>query len=264
MKDTTVYNVRVIERAMHILACFDDEHPERGISEIAQLAGLPASTVLRILVTLQQAGYVERGVGGEKFRLGPRLMEMGLGILRRLRVRREAKPFMVALERRFEETCDLSVFIGSELLCIDVMQSRHALRIATTPGYRSPLHCTASGKVFLAYLSPEQVASVVGAALQRYTEKTITAPERLAAQLAEIRACGYGIDDEEFRPGVRAVAAPIRDSDGTVVAVIGVPGPVERMGGERTQEIAAVLVEATGDISRRLNEPAEGHACSVA
>ncbi len=258
MKDTTIYNVRVIERAMRILACFDDEHPERGISEITHIVDLPSPTVLRILATLQGGGYVERTVGGEKYRLGPRLMDIGLSILRRLEVRQVAKPFMLELERRFEETCDLSVFDRRDLLCIDVVQSRHAFRIAAIPGYRSPLHCTASGKAFLAHLPSGDVAALLSAPLERYTEATITSAQRLLVQLAEIRARGYGIDDQEFRQGVRAVAAPILDPDGRLSAVIGMPGPCERMGDERLAEIGTALVETTRDISLRLSAPPAG------
>lgn len=252
MKDSTIYNVRVIERAMQILACFDDEHPEMSLAEIVRAAGLSPATALRILTTLHGGGYVERAAGGEKYRLGPRLMEMGMGVVRRLGVRRLAKPYMVALEQRFEETCDLSVFIRDEMLCVEVVQSRRALRIAATPGYRSPLHCTASGKVFLAHLSPEEAAPILAAPLQRYTDKTITSPDRLMEHLEGIRARGYAMDDEELGLGVRAVAAPIRDSDGKVVAVVGMPGPVERMGEQRVREIAVALIAAAKDVSARM------------
>jgi DNA-binding IclR family transcriptional regulator len=252
MKDSTIYNVRVIERAMQVLDCFDDDHPEIGISEIAQRTSLSPATALRLLVTLQGGGYVERAAGSDKFRLGPRLMEMGMGVVRRLRARREARPVMVALEERFQETCDLSVFVQNALLCVDVVQSRRALRIAGGPGYRSPLHCTASGKVFLANLPPEDADAMLGAPLERHTAKTITSPERLREQIAEIRARGYGTDDEEFGQGVRAVAAPIRNPDARVIAVLGMVGPVERMDAERQREIGLALVEAADAISARL------------
>jgi len=252
MPDAAAYNVRVIERAMCILGCFDDEHPERGLSEIAQMVNLPAPTVLRILATLQSAGYVERSAGGQKYRLGPRLVEMGLSILRRLPVRREAKPFMVELARRFEETCDLSVFTGSDMLCVEVAQSERTLRIAANAGYRSPLHCTASGKAFLAHIPSEEAIAMLSTRLQRYTERTLTSPQRVMEQLAEIRVRGYAIDDAEFRPEVRAVAAAILDREGRAIAAIGIPAPVGRMDDERLHEIGTALVEVAREISVRL------------
>jgi len=249
MRDAAAYNVRVIERAMCILGCFDDEHPERGLSEIAQMVNLPVPTVLRILATLQNAGYVERRIGSEKYRLGLTLLEMGMGVVRRLPVRRRARLFMLELERQFEETCDLSVFAGGELLCIEVVQSRRTLRVAGSPGYRSPLHATASGKAFLAHLPPEEARTMLRAPLQRYTERTITSPERLMEQLAEVRVRGYAVDDGEFRPEVRAVAAAICSRDGRPIAAMGVPGPCARLDDAHLREIGAALVAATHQVS---------------
>jgi len=161
MKDPTIYNVRALERAILILSCFNDDNPERGVAEIARLVGLHRATAHRIVVTLLNGGYLERASDGERYRLGLRLVEMGLAVLRRLDFRREALPYMQALQERFGETCDLSVFSSGEVLYLEVVQSRHALQIAARPGQRLPAYCTASGKVFLALLSPDEVARVL-------------------------------------------------------------------------------------------------------
>jgi IclR family KDG regulon transcriptional repressor len=252
MKDPSIYNVRVIDRAMLILSCFDDEHPERGVSEIAQLVGLHKATAHRIIVTLLNGGYLERAADGEKYRLGLRLAEIGLGVLRRLDYRREAIPHMKTLEERFEETCDLCVFSRGEALYLEVVQSRHALRIAARPGQRLPAYCTASGKVFLAFLEPQEVESIIKGSLRRYTETTITSHDEIVSQLDEIRARGYGVDYGEYEVGVRAVAAPIRDSAGHVVAVLSIVGPATRIVPQRIPEIAAGIIEAANDISARM------------
>ena len=252
MKDSTIYNVRVIERAMQILSCFDDNSPERGVSEIAELVGLHKATTHRIVVTLLNGGYLERAADGEKYRLGLRLAEMGLGVVRRLDFRREAIPHMRSLEERFGETCDLSVFSRGDVLYLEVVQSRHALRIAARPGQRLPAYCTASGKVFLAFLPPDELEAVLNKPLRRHTDSTLTSHEQLRSHLEGIRARGYGIDDGEFEVGVRAVAAPIRDSTGRVVAAIGIPGPAARMNAERVAEIAAALIEVADNVSAHM------------
>ncbi len=252
MKDPSMYNVRAIDRALRILSCFSDNSPEMSIAEIASAVGLPKPTVLRILATLTDGGYVERIADSDKYRLGPHLITLGMRVIGRLEVRRQAIRYMVALEERFEETCDLSVFVQESLLCIDVVQSRRTLRIAAGPGYRSPLHCTASGKAFLANLSADRLAQFLARPLPRYTRTTITSPERLMAELEQVRAQGYACDDEEFNEGIRAVAAPIRDASGDVIAVLGVPGPVERMTPQRMTEIAQALVEAANAIAARM------------
>lgn len=256
MKDRATYNVRAIERALRILSCFDDDAPEKTIAEVAAAVGLPRPTALRLLATLAGGGYVERTPDGERYRLGPHLITLGMRVVSHLEVRRKAYPVMVALEERFEETCDLGIFSAGEVLYLEIVPSRHALRLAGSPGIRSPAHCTASGKVFLAHLPPERLAQILSRPLQRYTRQTITSPERLMQELHEVRVRGYAVDDEELNIGVRAVAAPIRDRAGNVVAVLGMPGPVERMTPERIPEIGRALAEAGEAISARLGERA--------
>ncbi len=256
MKDRAIYNVRAIERALQILSCFDDDTPEKTIAEVASAVGLPRPTTLRILATLAGGGYVERTADGERYRLGPNLITLGLRVVRRLEVRRLARPVMVALEERFEETCDLSIFSADEVLYLEIVPSRHALRLAGSPGLRSPAHCTASGKVFLASFPPQRLAQFLSRPLQRYTETTITSPERLMEELEEVRARGYAVDDQELNIGVRAVAAPIRDRTGDVIAALGMPGPVERMTPERIPEIGRALAEAGETISAQLSSTA--------
>lgn len=252
MKDPPTYNVRALDRAIQILSCFDDDNVERGVSEVAQAVGLHKATVHRIMMTLLNSGFLERASDGERYRLGLRLAEMGLAVMRRLDYRREAIPHMQALQEQFGETCDLSILSRGEVLCLEVVQSRQPLQIAARPGQRLPAHCTASGKVFLAFLPPDELAQALSGLLRSYTSNTITAPERIREQLAQIRARGYGLDNGEYEAGVRAVAAPIRDDTGKVVAVISIPGPADRMDADRVAQIAAALIAATGDISAHM------------
>ncbi len=252
MKDPTIYNVRVLDRAMQVLSCFDDDNPDRGVTEIAQILGLHKATVHRIMVTLFNGGYLERASDGEKYRLGLVLAELGMAVVRRLDFRQEAIPHMHALQDEFGETCDLSIFSRGEVLYLEVVQSRHALRIAARPGQRLPAHCTASGKVFLAFLPPDELERVLSEPLRRYTETTVTERDGLMKQLEEVRVRGYAYDDSEYEVGVRAVAAPIRDAAGKVVAVISTPGPAARTDAERAAEIAAALITVADDISAHM------------
>ncbi|MBC7259083.1 MAG: IclR family transcriptional regulator [Chloroflexi bacterium] len=252
MKNPNIYRVRVMERAMQILDCFDDEHPERGVSEIAQLVGLHKATTHRIIVSLMNGGFLERATDGERYRLGLRLAELGMAAIRTLDFRREAIPHMKALVDRFEETCDLSVFDRGEVFYVEVIQGKHTLTIAARVGMRLPAHCTASGKTFLAFMPEAEARSILKEPLTRYTDWTITSAEQVWAQLAEVRARGYGYDDQEFEIGIRAVAAPIRNREGKVIAVISMPGPTSRMTPERVSEIAESIVAAARAISTRL------------
>ena len=248
-KAPETYNVRAVERAMRILSAFDREHRERGVSEVAQATGLHKATTHRIMMTLLNGGFLERAQNGEKFRLGIRMVELGLGALRDLDVRRAAFPYMQELVNRFDETCDLGIFDRGMVLYLEVVNSKHSLTIAARVGRRLPAYCTASGRVFLAFLPPEVAEPLLGEPLVPCTAKTTTSLAKLREELEATRQRGYALDDEEFEEGIRAVSAPIRDIDGNVIAALSIPGPVRRMPPERVDEIVEALLEATNAIS---------------
>jgi len=234
---------------MQILSAFEGEHEDRGVSEIAQATGLPKATTHRIMMTLLNSGILERSPGGERFRLGIRVVELGLRALRGLDLPRAAFPYMQQLVERFDETCDLGVFDRGMVLDLEVVHSRHSLTIAARVGRRLPAYCTASGRVFLAFLPQEVVEPVLNEPLIPCTEKTTTSLAQLRAELEVTRRRGYAIDDEEFEAGIRAVSVPIRDVDGNVIATLSMPGPVTRMPPERMEEIIDALLQACDAIS---------------
>jgi DNA-binding IclR family transcriptional regulator len=234
---------------VQILSSLDDEHPERSLSEIAQVTGLHKATTHRILMTLLNCGFVDRTADGERYRLGIRLVGLGLGVLNNLDLRREALPHMEQLVERFQEICDLGVFDRGQVLELEVVHSVHVLTIAARVGRHLPAHCTAGGKVLLAFLAPEVVEPVLNAPLVAYTENTITSLPRLREELEVTRQRGYGLDEEEFEVGIRAVAAPVRDIEGNVIAHMSMPGPTNRLTPERVPEIAQALMEAASAIS---------------
>jgi len=248
-KDPQSYNVRAVERAVQILSAFEGERTEQGISEIAQSTGLPKATAHRIIMTLYNSGFLERTADGEKFRLGLRILGLGLGALRYLDVRRAAQPCMQRLVDEFKEICTLGVFDRGQVLYVEVVHSSHSLTIAARVGRRLPAHCTASGKVLLAFLPPEAVEPVLSAPLVPYTEHTITSPERLREELKTVRQRGYAVANEELEVGVWAISAPIRDIDGNVVAAMSIPFPTNRLDPERIPEIARALVDEANAVS---------------
>jgi DNA-binding IclR family transcriptional regulator len=245
------YSVRAVERAVQILSSLDDEHPERTLSEIVQATGLHKATTHRILMTLLNCGFVDRTADGEKYRLGLRMIGLGLGVLERLDLRQEAVPHMEQLVERFQETCDLGIFDRGQVLELEVVHGTYALTIAARVGRHLPAHCTAGGKVLLAFLPPEIVEPALSAPLRAYTENTITSPARLREELEVVRERGYGLDNQEFEEGICAVAVPVRDIVGNVIAQMSIPGPTSRLTTERIPEITQALMEAAGAISVR-------------
>lgn len=252
MKDPTEYNVRSVERAFQILGCFDDEHPERGISEIAQAVGLHKATAYRIVTTLVNYGYLEWIADAQKYRLGLELTNLGFKVIRRMDLRREALPYMKKFVEDWDETCDLSIYTHGRVFYIEVLRGNHALTIAAAVGQRLPCHSTASGKVFLAYLPQKELDDMLKQPLDAYTENTLTSPDQLRDQLEVIRQQGYATDNEEYEVGIYAIAAPIFNRNGTVIAAIGGPSPTSRMTPERIGGITKAFKEAAQAISYRM------------
>jgi IclR family KDG regulon transcriptional repressor len=248
-RNSQTYNVRAVERAMQILSSFDVRQAELGVSEIAEATGLHKATTHRLLMTLFNGGFLERTADGERFRLGLRLVELGLGALRSLDFRRAAFPYMQGLVGRFQEICTLSIFDRGQVLYVEVVHSERSLTIAARVGRHLPTHCTASGKVLLAFLPPEVVEPILNAPLAAYTEKTITSPGRLRQELEAVRQRGYALADEEFEVGIWAISAPVRDIGGNVIAAMGIPFPTNRLRRERIPEIAEALLEAANAVS---------------
>ena len=252
MKDPNEYNVRAVERAIQILECFDDQHPERGISEIAQAVGLHKATAYRIVTTLVNYGYLEWIAEAQKYRLGLALTNLGFKVIRRMDLRHEALPYMKELVQEWDEACDLSVFDQGKAFYIEILHGNHALTISAAVGQRLPAHCTASGKLFLAYLPETELETFLSEPMETYTDNTITSHDELIKQLDKIRDQGYSVDYEEYELGVCAVAAPIFNRNGEVIAAIGSPSPTSRMTPERITEIAGAYKNAAQTVSRRM------------
>ncbi len=252
MKDPNDYNVRAVERALNILACFDNDHPERGISEIALVVNLHKATAYRIVTTLVNHGYLEWLEDGQKYRLGTELASLGFKVIQRMDLRREALPYMKELVEIWDETCDLSVFDQGKVFYIEIIKGNHALTISAAVGQRLPAYCTASGKLFLSYLPESELDAILKLPLVKNTVNTVVSLNELHNQFDMIRKNGYAVDYEELELGVCAIAAPIYNRQGRIVAAIGSPSPISRMTPERITDIAAAFKKAAFSISRRM------------
>lgn len=251
-RDPKLYNVRAVERALQILSAFDDEHPERGVSDIAELMGLHKATTHRIIMTLLNCGYLERTADGDKYRLGLKLAAAGLRVVQRLDFRREALPYMRQLTDKFGENCDLGVYDQGEVFGVEVVPGNQAVMIAARVGFRLPMHCSASGKVFLAFLPDSERDRLLSQPLKAHTANTITSVSELRRHLAEVQKQGYAIDNGELEVQILAIAVPIRNRDGEIIAAMSIPGPTSRMTKARVAELAAALLDASAAISARM------------
>jgi IclR family transcriptional regulator, pca regulon regulatory protein len=214
-----------LERGLAILCCFDPEHPVLGIVDIAQELGMSRSTTHRYVITLAALGYLEQGPG-RKYRLGLRVTGLGLSAMSGTGLREHARTDLEELCQRTGFTVSLTVLDGPEILLLDRLRGHRRILHHSEPGIaagsRLPAHCTAAGKLLLAYL-PERSQRELIAELQleKHGPNTIRSKSALRRELAQIRVDGLAVDDQEFADGLFAIAAPLRSDAGDIVAAIG-------------------------------------------
>jgi len=241
-----------VANSLRLLTSFSGEQNELGITTLATRLGLAKSTVHRLAATLTGAGFLEQNADTGKYRLGLALFELGALVRRRMDVANEARPQLRELLEKTGETVQLGIVDQASVLYVYEMESRRAIRMAAAVGARAPLHCTAVGKVLLAFQSPDYVKELADRGLTRYTDHTITKREDLLALLKDVRARDCAIDDEESEIGLRAIAAPVRNQRGAVIAALGVAAPVQRMTKKVMQNSIPVVVATANAVSQRL------------
>lgn len=249
--------IQSIQRAAAIMRCFTEAEPELGVTEIGQKTGLHKSTVSRMLTTLQQEGLADRNPETGKYRLGLGLISLAGVALGRLNARAASQPYLDGLVAATQETVNVTVLNGRECVNIERAFSPQAIRYMGWIGRRTPPHCTASGKVCLAYMTLEERTAVLPNPLTRYTDQTITGLEPLIQALEQIRRQGYAIVHGEYEEGFSSIAAPIKNHLGEVVAALAISGPTYRLEGEAIAAFIDPLLQTTRQISADLGYRAE-------
>lgn len=242
-----------VQRALEVLDFFTVEHSELSLADISKRMHLHKSSVHRILRTLEAAGFLQWDGGSRRYRLSLKLLDLANRVLGRYDLRATAGPFMEELAARIGEIVHLSILDGAEIVYLEKKGTGQVLTVATRVGGRHPAYASAMGKVLLASLPPERVEETFkGRELAALTPRTITDQARLRGELEQIRVQDYALDDEEAFPGIRCVAAPIRDPSGRVVAALSATVPAQRMGDDRVHELAQLVKETGARISGRV------------
>lgn len=223
--------IQVIERMMNLLDALAARSGPVSLKELARTASLHPSTAHRILNDMVAGRFVDRGETPGSYRLGMRLLELGNLVKARLSVREAALEPMRELHRQTGQTVNLSVRQGDEIVYVERAYSeRSGMQVVRAIGGHAALHLTSSGKLFLAHDELRLVRSYeTRTGLVGHTRNSITDPVRLERELAQVRARGYARDNEELEPGVRCIAAAIRDDLGAIVAGLSLSAPSERM-----------------------------------
>jgi IclR family KDG regulon transcriptional repressor len=250
--------VKTIDRLVEILDYFAHCHAGLSLSELSEHLNLPKSTLHRFLVSLEAHGALRRDANDKKWFPGYKLIVWGSVAAENTTIREIAKPFMSDLRAASGEMAILTIYHAHEVICIDMSETSHPVRLNMKIGAQRAAHAGASSKVLIAYLSEEEVMAIVKEkGLPKLCTNTITDINVLKAELARIRVQGYADSLEETDPGAWGVATPIRDWKGQVVGAIGLAGPTLRYSEASVKEYASLCSKYAERISTALS--ASGH-----
>lgn len=243
----------VLQRAISILRCFTEERPELSLAEISEQTGLHKSTVYRLLNTLEKERFVRQSLDRRSYQLGVGLLELTKGMFGPSELRKRSKLFMWELQRQTGETVGLHVRLGHHRVCVDEIESDHPLRMCSRVGYPYPLYAGAAGKVLLAFApESEREYLIRSQPLVKICRNTITDPLRLREELRQVAAQGFAVSVEETTSGAAAVAAPVYDASGRVVASLNITGPLSRLAASDWGELARLVREVARHISEAM------------
>lgn len=248
MAESSGSGVQSVERAFELLEVIAGAGGEASISEVAEVAGIPLPTIHRLLRTLVGRGYM-RQLPNRKYALGPRLIPLGdvassvLGTW--------ARPVLAPLVEQLDESANLAIPDGDLAVYVAQVPSTQAMRMFTEVGKRVFQHCTGAGKALLSQLPDDAVRTVLARTrMPAQTPHTITSPDVLLAELAQVRARGYALDVEEQEIGVQCIAVPVRH--GETRMAISVSGPATRMTPDLEARAVPLLNAAANDLVSRL------------
>jgi IclR family acetate operon transcriptional repressor len=244
-------------RAFSLLELIAAAEEPPSLEELTRASGLPKPSVYRILQLLIRGELVEREVAAKRYLVGRRVGALSLAVQMHSPLRRERHAIMSQLADEIGETCNFTMLDGNEVVYVDRVETAAVVRLHMRIGSRVPLHCTASGKLFLAHLPGKDAQRLIRAApLKRYTERTITSPEALERELARIRASSIGTDSGEFLEGSVCLAVPVIDPGGRVCAAVAVHGPAPRMTLRKGYTFLPAMQRAASAIAGTLSKPA--------
>jgi IclR family transcriptional regulator, pca regulon regulatory protein len=238
-----------LAKGLSVIRAFSSDHAALTLSDIARSAGIPAATARRCLLTLEELGYVTRS--GRSFLLRPKVLELGAAYLESMNIELVTRTHLEELARKTSDSAALCVLDGTEIVYVARASVRTLVRLEAHVGSRFPAHATSTGRVMLAGVSPDRLRLYFEtASFQALTERTVTNPARLRQLIDSARRSGYAVIVDELAYGVIALAVPVFDQQGRVVASLNTSSHSRRIGKTKlVRERLKMLQEASRQIS---------------
>lgn len=246
------YDITALQRGLRLLHLFSESPRGLTAKQVAALTRLPVSTVHRFLANLVTAGFLNRDVEGTHH-LGIACFSIGQAAVGQLDIRRLSLPYLRELNQHTRETIHLTVRHGLSAVYVEKLDSPEPLRIHSRMGAAVPLHCTAVGKVMLAYMPEDEQNTILPQLeLKRPTPNSVGSIQELKTELHRVRKNGYACDLEEHELHIRCVAAPIWDHTGSVQSSLSITAPTLRMPVTRLRQLAPLIQQSGLKISAEL------------
>lgn len=245
--------VRSVGRALQLLTVFDEANPALTVSELIDRSSLPKTTVIRLIQTLEQNGFLHRRTDG-RLCLGPALIRVSRSVARVWALPAAADETMEGLREQTQETVNLYVLEGRSRICVAQKEGPQNIRYVIPLGVRLPLAVGASGKVFLAHQPPAFRSRVL-----REEGRDEAFATALEVELGQVRERGYAVSWDERAVGVSSVSSPITDFEGRVVAALAISGPTSRFTRERTDQFGELLRRAVQRMSVAMHGAGAGY-----
>jgi DNA-binding IclR family transcriptional regulator len=243
--------VQSVDRAITVLEILARKG-EVGVTDLAAELGVHKSTAFRLVSVLESRGLVDQHSERGRYRLGLGLVRLAGATTARLDLTQQGRTVIEALARELGETMNITILSGNDALYIDQVAGTSALQMHNWVGQLVPLHCTSNGKALIAWLPEDRQRELLVEPLRRFTEATVTDVDDLLKALVQVRERGYATAFEELEQGLIAVAAPIRDMSGNVVASLSASGPVFRLPPQRIGSLGASVRAGAEEVSRRM------------
>jgi IclR family transcriptional regulator, KDG regulon repressor len=247
------YRPQVLERTFALLDVLADSTQDLSWAQMEGRLNFDKSTYYRLLRTLEHHRYAERDTETGKYRLGSKLLELGSRAAARFDLATAGRPYLERLSDQSGETALLGVFRDNQVVSLNVVEGRHALRMGVTVGGKAAVHCSAIGKAILAFLPEDVVDSIVReSGLKRYTRHTITRRSKFKAELVQVRSRGFAMDNQELEAGLKCIAAAVQDQSGKVIAALSIAGAALRFNRKRVATLAPLVSRMASDFSASL------------
>jgi IclR family transcriptional regulator, KDG regulon repressor len=251
------YRVTSLDKALSIVELMLNEDRDFSITEISQKLRMGKGTVHRIVSTLKAHNFLQQDGNTKLYSLGVRTLEIGAPPKKEKFLRKTMAPFLMECHDKCGETVNAAVWEYNEMRYIYRLESQEMLRIAAPYGHRFPGYCSATGKLFLSYLSNEDIRHIYGRknALKKLTERTIDSIEELILDIEKVRIKKVAIDDEEAIGGVYCVGAPVLNSKGECIAAVSISAPKNRLSGDIIAKFTKLISETARKITHAFCEP---------